>query len=335
MNESSKSLKIINPWQGAKNVTYQYSLIDDSSFSTGDSLKKAFLKIPFKKIICLSTTHVAFADALGRSSSIVGVSGLDFVYSENVRENIRKGLTRDVGYDQNLNYELIVSLKPDAVFCYGIGNESLGYLNKLKELGITLIFIGDYLEEHPLGKAEWIKVFGLLLGEETRADSLFNNIEQSYTDTRKLVLNCKSKPCIFLNAPWKDSWFFPGSSSYFIRLIEDAGGNYIFSNLQGSRSYSIGFEKAIEAGLKTDFWLNPGTADKLTDISSIDDRLSIIPPFKKGNIYNNNNRMSDGGGNDFWESGVIHPDLILKDLIHIFHPEKLPDHRLYYYKKVK
>ena len=145
----------------------------------------------------------------------------------------------------------------------------------------------------------------------------------------------ESKPKIFLNLPWKDSWFFPGGSNYFVKLIEDAGGNYIFKDFQGSKSYSISFEKAIEAGMSADIWLNPGASYSIADIKQTDERLLNIAPCINGRVFNNNLRSSPVGGNDFWESGVVHPDLILKDLIYIFHPELLPNHKFYYYRKIE
>jgi len=336
ITDSVKTIRVINPWQGATDVTYSYLFIDSSQINSDfNSLNSDVFIAPLKRIVCLSTTHIAFIDALGRSSAIVGASGINFINSSSLKERVEKGLVKDVGYDQNLNYELIVSLKPDAVLCYGVGAESVGYLLKLKELGIKLIFIGDYLEQDPLGKAEWLKVFGTFFNLDLRADSIFNSIAEEYSSTAELVKNLKQKPKIFLNLPWKDSWFFPGNSNYFVKLIEDAGGEYVFSSLSGSKSYPISFEKAIEAGYGSDIWLNPGSAINMVDIENADERLTKITPCINNKVFNNNNRLSIGGGNDFWESGVIHPDLILKDLIFIFHPELLPNHQFYYYKKLE
>ncbi|MHC1704544.1 MAG: ABC transporter substrate-binding protein [Tenuifilaceae bacterium] len=336
ITDSVKSIRVINPWQGANDISYNYLFIDSSQINNDlDALNTDIFIAPLKRIVCLSTTHIAFIDALSKSSTIVGASGVNFINSSNLKERVEKGLVKDVGYDQNLNYELIVSLKPDAVLCYGVGAESVGYLLKLKELGIKLIFIGDYLEQDPLGKAEWLKVFGTFFNQNLKADSMFNSIAEEYSSTAKLVKSLNQKPKVFLNLPWKDSWFFPGNSNYFVKLIEDAGGDYVFSSLTGSKSYPISFEKAIEAGYNSDIWLNPGSAMSIRDIKNTDERLTKITPCNNNKVYNNNNRMSIGGGNDFWESGVIHPDLILKDLIFIFHPDLLPNHQFYYYKKLE
>jgi iron complex transport system substrate-binding protein len=335
-NDSCKILTVFNPWQDAKGVNYKYIFTDSTrknSLADDDNIE-AFIA-PLGRIICLSTTHIAFIDLLQKTNRIVGVSGSAFVNSKDLLPRIQDLSVKEVGYDQNLNYELIVSLRPDAVLCYGVGAESVGYLLKLKELGVKIIFIGDYLEENPLGKAEWIKAFGLLLNAEEVAVKTFNSIELEYNTAAKLAKEAKDKPKVFLNMPWKDSWFFPGGSNYFVKLIDDAGGDYIFKNLEGSRSYSIAFEKAFEAGMNSNIWLNTGTALSLNDIKQTDERLQTITPFTCGMVYNNNKRTTISGGNDFWESGVVHPDLILKDLIFIFHPELLPNHEFNYYQKIK
>lgn len=333
--DNVRIVKVLNPWQGSNNISYRYRLACDAPTKTLDK-NEVFIRVPIRRVVCLSTTHIAFIDFLDRSSSILGVSGAGLIYSKRVTERVEKGFVKDVGYDQNLNYELITSLQPDVIFCYGVGSESIGYLNRLSELGHKLFFIGDYLEEHPLGKAEWIRVFGALFGLDVQADSLFNLIERDYLETTHLLKEKVHKPVVFLNSPWKDSWFFPGKENYIVKLINDAGGSYVFDSLlEGTRSYPVSLERALEAGMKSDIWLNPGTANSITDITLFDERLTILLPYRTGMIYNNNNRMSSGGGNDFWESGVVRPDLVLKDLIFIFNPAILPDHQLYYYKKLE
>ena len=335
-NDSCTKLTVYNPWQGAKNIDYNYFFVDSTKhfhFKSKDNTEVFYA--PIKRLICLSTTHIAYIDELKETSTIIGVSGISFVNSKSLISRIEKGEVLDVGYDQNLNYELIVSLKPDAVICYGVGAESVGYLFKLKELGIKLIFIGDYLENNPLGKAEWIKAFGVILKAKDRSDSVFNSIKYEYYNAVKLAQTVKTKPRVFLNLPYKDSWYFPGGSNYFVKMIEDAGGDYLFKFLDGSKSYTISYEKAIETGMNADIWLNPGAASTLEDIKQSDERLLSLIPVKNGQVYNNNLRSTSTGGNDFWESGVVHPNLILKDLIYIFHPELLPEHKFYYYRKIE
>ena len=172
-------VEVYNPWQGAKNISYRYNLVNRNYIEESDSIEN-LIPIPVTRVVCLSTTHIAFIDLLNSSEKIVGVSGLNYVSSPNLREMISEGKVSDVGYEQSINYELVLSLKPDVVFSYGVGAEAAGYLHKFTDLKIPVVFIGDYLENSPLGKAEWMKFFGLFLGKQNLADSLFASIENDY-----------------------------------------------------------------------------------------------------------------------------------------------------------
>lgn len=331
--EHGYQISVTNPWQEAKGVEYRYLLSDKENVSKQASFNEV-IQIPVNRIVCLSTTHVAFIDRLGEADKIVGVSGANYVTSQTIRQRVDKGLIKDVGYEQALNYELLVSLKPDVVFAYGVGAEMAGYLQKLKDLSIPVMFIGDYLEENPLGKAEWIKVMGLLLDKYLVADSIFNQTATEYNNLKNSLTSITEKPKVFLNLPWKDVWYFPGGQGYLANLIADAGGEYSLSHLQGSRSYPFSIENSLEYAVSANIWLNTGTVNSLSELL---DELPIVkglPMLSTHMVFNNNNRMNPTGGNDFWESGVVYPQLILKDLIEIFHPNQI-DHQLVYYKQLQ
>jgi iron complex transport system substrate-binding protein len=325
-------IEVFNPWQGATNIKYRYAFMDETS---EDELKgfDEVITFPVQRVVCLSTTHVAFIDLVGESEKIVGISGSELVSNPLVRVGFERGIVRDVGYEQSLNYELLVELKPDVVFSYGVGAESAGYLQKLKDLKIPVVFIADYLEESPLGKSEWVKVFGAIFGKYYESDSLFSEIEGEYLKVKEIVAGSENKPNVFINLPWQEAWYFPGNQSYMASLIEDAGGNYIFSNLTGNHSYPFSVEVALDKGMMADVWINTGTAQTLKNIALEFPRLTILPSYKNGKVFNNNNRTIPTGGNDFWESGVTSPHLILKDLVKIFYPDSL-DHDLVYYKQL-
>ncbi len=326
-------LKVTNPWQDARGVNYRYFLGN----SEQEMLDKSFnekIPIPANRIVCLSTTHIAFIDRLGYSEAIVGVSGAGFVSNSNVRKRINQGQVRDVGYEQALNYELLVSLKPDVVLAYGVGAEMAGYLQKLKDMRIPVIFIGDYLEQSPLGKAEWLKVFGLLMGKYQQADSIFAGIANEYNSIKSFLPANLNKPNVFINLPWKDVWYFPGGQGYMANLIADAGGVYTLSHLKGSKSYPFSVENALEYAVKADVWINTGSVNSLSEIVNELPIVKGLPILRNGRVFNNNNRMNSTGGNDFWESGVVNPHLILKDLIEIFYSDHT-EHDLIYYKQLK
>ncbi len=326
-------LTVTNPWQNAQGIEYNYLLSTDHQKSAVSTFNET-IPIPVKRVVCLSTTHIAFIDRLNSSETIVGVSGAGFVSSPSVRERVAAGLVKDVGYEQALSYELLVSLNPDVVFAYGVGAEMAGYLQKLKDLNIPVVFIADYLEENPLGKAEWIKAFGVMFGKYKLADSIFSDIANQYNAVKAGLPARIDKPNVFINLPWKDVWYFPGGQGYMANLIADAGGDYCLSHLEGIKSHPFSIENALEYASTADIWINPGTVNTLAEIENQFPIVTNLPVMAGRKVFNNNNRVNPSGGVDFWESGVVNPHIILKDLIEIFHPNQL-NHELVYYKPIQ
>jgi len=193
-----------------------------------DSLdKKKIIRTPVERIVCLSTTHLAFLKILNETGSVAGISGIKYISNPEIRDRFEEGKIPDVGYGQNLNYELLVNQKPDLVMAYALGSEVTAYSQKLNELGIPVVIIAEYLEETPLGKAEWIKFVGHLFGKEQEAIEFFNNLEKKYLELKKLTSYLSVKPKVMAGLPHKDTWWVPGGNSYLANLIADAGGQYL------------------------------------------------------------------------------------------------------------
>lgn len=329
-------LTIINPWQGAGNVIQKWYLVKDGQKIPEGIDTSLVIKTPVRKIICMSTTHLAMISTINETETVKGFSGTGFLYGKDFRERVAEGKIHEVGYEDNLNKEIILDIAPDLIMVYGIESESAGYTGKLKELGVKVMFNADYLETDPLGKAEWIKVFGALYGKEKMADSVFNAGESRYNQIRHLIEGrLKNRPAVLLGLPFRDTWYISPGNSYISKLISDAGGRYLWAGTESSFSMPMGIEAVYTKGLQADFWLNTGTASAFSDITAIDSRLADLPAFKSGNIYNNNNRINSDGGNDYWEYGCINPDVVLADMVTIFHPDIFPGRELVYYRKLK
>jgi iron complex transport system substrate-binding protein len=195
--------------------------------------------------------------ALGEENSVTGVSGTGFIFSESLNRNIEKGLIADVGYEANLNKELILKISPDLIMMYGIGSESAGYVGKIKELGIKVIFNADYLETDPIAKAEWIKLFGALFCKEKMADSIFVSEREAYDSIRDYISkNISDRPKVMLGLPFKDTWYISPGNSFISKLITDAGGDYLWEKTRSSVSMPYGIENVYMRALTADFWLN-------------------------------------------------------------------------------
>ena len=326
---------VINPWQGAKGVNQPYFLVKRGTELPEGIDTSSVVTVPIRKIICMSTTHIAMISALGEENSIAGVSGTGFPYSKTLNESIEKGLVADVGYEANLNKELILTISPDLVMMYGIGSESNSYIGKIRELGIAVLFNADYLETDPLAKAEWIKLFGALYCKESLADSIYNSEVEIYNNLKSFISgNTAVRPKVLLGLPFRDIWYISPGNSFISKLIEDAGGEYLWRNTKSSVSMPYGLENVYINALLADYWLNIGTVKSIDEISVVDPRLNDLPCFRKGNLYNNNKRLTMNGGNDYWESGALYPHLILNDIAAILHPDLFPEYELFYYRRI-
>ena len=323
-------LTVFNPWEKARNVTFDYYLIDKDK-PVPDSLQsKNVIRTPVKRVICMSTSHLGFIDVLNENQAVVGISGGKYVSNPEVQQRLKSGKTVDVGYGQQINYELIVKQQPDLVMVYGVGGEVTGYTQKLEELGIPVIMNAEYLEETPLGKVEWIKFMGAFFEKDTEAKQYFQKVEKNYLALKKKVANKKNRPKVLVGSPYKDSWWVPGGNSYMANLIHDAGGDYLGKANSSHESYVISFENALAWGNQADVWINMGNLASKQEILATDSRFKNFRVLTQGKVYNNNKRLSKQGGNDFWESGTVHPDLILRDLIGVFYPGLISEEMVYY-----
>jgi iron complex transport system substrate-binding protein len=329
-------VSVIGPWQGSGGVIQDWYLIPRGTSIPSHIDSAKVIRVPVERVVCMSTTHIAMIKALGQSASVRGFSGTAFIYDEHVRKLVANGEIRETGYEDNLNKELILSLLPEIVIAYGIGSESAAYLGKLKEMGVKVLFNADYLEEDPLGKAEWIRLFGALYDCRPVADSLFRHIEQEYNRYKLLIAEkAVSKPRILLGLPFRDTWFVSPGNSYISRLISDAGGEYLWEDSVSDVSMPMGLENVFIKAVSADYWLNTGSASTAHEIAAFDPRLTRLPCFASGRLYNNNRRMSPGGGNDYWESGCLNPHIILRDIASVIHPGLFEGNELYYYIKLK
>lgn len=332
-NDGDYVLRVLNPWQGADRVVMEYRLVADTLAKLGENQ----VRWPIRRAVCMSSSHVAFLDAVGEVSIVKGVSGVDFVTNPLVN---REHGVKEVGYDSNLDFETIVGLRPDVVFMFGVSGDDSGAAAKLKQLGVPVVYIADYLEQNPLGRAEWIVPFGLMTNRIEEAVDAFMHIESHYTDLQEAVagefLLTGRQPKVMLNSPYKDVWYLPGDRSYIVELIRDAGGVYLGAGDDSDVSRPVSSEKALLMLMEADYWLNPGMVQTMAQLKADNRRFATLPVVEGGEVYNNNARSTPAGGSDFWESGAVRPDVVLRDMVQILHPGLVPDtDTLYYFHRLR
>jgi iron complex transport system substrate-binding protein len=328
-------LTVRNPWEKARNISFEYYLVPMDQAIPDSIAGRNIIRTPVKRVICLSTSHLAFLDAVNELDKVTGISGSPYISNPSVQKGIQAGRVKDVGYGSNLNYEEIIRQKPDLVLVYGVDSEISGFLNKFQDLGIPAVIMAEYLEATPLGKAEWVKFVASFFGKVKMADSLFSGIEGRYLQLADIAKELKEKPDVIVGMPYKDNWWIPGGASYLARLISDGGGNYMGRNNDSHESYVISMEDAIQLFSGADIWINTGMVTRKSEIVASEERFSKLSFFESARIYNNNNRSTPAGGMDFWERGTVQPDVLLGDLIRIFHPGALQAGPLIYYREIK
>jgi iron complex transport system substrate-binding protein len=315
--------------------TLHFLLVEQGVAPPADRSGLPVIVTPVKSMVVLSSMHVAMAEFAGVADRITGLGSIQYVYSPIVRAGIRAGKVKQVGIDAGINNEAVISLHPDLVLTMSNPQAGAGAYKTLADAGIPVIPDADWLETSPLGRAEWVRLWGALVDKDAMVNKKFDSLVQSYQRLAAIGSQASPKPTVITDMPFKGTWYVPAGESFMAQFLRDAGADYHWSDTKGTGSLPLSFEAVAPIALKADFWLNQGLVDSRADVGAKDSRFASFKSFQTGNLYNYNRRINDLGSNDYWESGSMHPDLILADLIRILHPGLLPQDSLYYYKQLK
>jgi len=329
----NKLVEVKRPFQGAASG-YKYLLVPRGEMVTSQQPDVRIIHIPIRSIVCTSTTHIPLLDYLNESEKLIGFPSTDYISSVTVRKRIDEGHVTDLGVDNSINLERLAVLEPEIVMGYLMSSD-YGQFKKMEELNIPVVLNAEYLEKHPLGRAEWIKFVALFFDKEKQADSIFHVIEKSYVDIRKMVDTTESRPTVLCGNVYGDTWFLPGGKNYAATILKDAGCNYMWSENLSDGFLELSFESAYEKAHDADLWIGVGPYASLADIAKADHRYTLFKPFVQKTVYNYDARKGPRGGNELLELGYLRPDIILKDLVKISHPALLPGHELYFYRHLE
>lgn len=326
-------VKVTRPWPEAKeNFTY---ILQEKNGIIPDSLKKFnTIQIPIQSIVVTSTTHIPALEMLGVENTLVGFPDTDYVSSDKTRKRIDSGKIREVGTNETLNTEVLIDIAPDAIVSFGL-NDSNPTLDNLQKSGLKVLLNGDWAEQSPLGKAEWIKFFGALYGLDSKANTIFSEIEKEYTNTLALAKKATSKPAVLSGAMFQDQWYVPQGESWAALFLKDAQSNYLWANSKGTGSLPLPFEKILEKAQNAEYWIAPGDFSSLKQMSDSNPHYSEFTSFKNKKVYSYGINKGSKGGILYFEWSPTRPDWVLKDLIKIFHPELLPNHKLFFFQKLE
>ncbi len=311
----------------------RYLVIDEPWPNATEPIRYLLDGVP-RRIVCTSTSHLPFFEMLGSEESVVGFPNLNYISSEAFIDRANEGLLTDLGPDGNMNMELLLGINPDAVVAFDMGGESKT-LTKIQEAGIKVYYNSDFLEQSPLGRAEWIKFFGALLNKEEKADSIFTEIANEYNRLKELAGAVEIKPSILSGVVYGDTWFLPGGNNWAATFFSNAGGQYLWDSDTTSGWLELSFEAVYEKGNEAEYWIGTSTLNSMDEMKGQDERYTTFNAFEKGEVYNYNKKIGPNGGYDFFESGYSRPDLVLSDLIKILHPELLPHYETVYFQNIK
>jgi len=327
-------ITVHDPWQGAhRDFTYLLVPRDQASGRAqgGDT---QIVAVPLRRAVTLTTTNLRHLEDLGVLDALAGVGSGRYICSPAVRQRLADGRIRDVGDDMHLDLEALVELRPELLFTYIVGGSSDGGLAKLAEARLPAAIEGSYMEENPLGRAEWIKFTAAFFGKAAAADSIFTGIDSSYRALAALAAGAARKPVVVVGAPFGGAWWVPGGHTYVARLLADAGAAYPWAGDTTRGSLNLDLEAVLAKAGGAEIWINGGEWKDLADARAQDDRYALFRAFREGNVWNNDRIRCADGGRDFFETGATRPDWVLADLIAILHPELMPGHVMRWYRRL-
>jgi iron complex transport system substrate-binding protein len=325
-----KEVIVYSPW--VKGSVYaRYYLVKDTKTKTPANGTK--VKIPLQTLVATSVTHFEFLSLLGELQTVNGVCSPNIIYNCEINKRIGEGKIADLGDNFNINVEKTLQLKPAAVMMSGY-NQNDPYAHRVSQAGIPVIFNNEWMETSLLARAEWIKFVAVFYDKEKLADSIFAGVDKRYNDIKAKAAAVKTKPNIMAGSNFRGTWYMPSGRNYMGKLFADAGARYFYANDTTAGSLPLNVETVLKNFSQTDIWLNCNF-NSIADLVNADAKHAYFRPVKLKQVYNFNKRLLPSTANDFWESAVARPDLLLSDVIAILHPEVLPGYELVYAQKLK
>jgi len=326
-------IKVTTPWPGNDQV-FTYALISKEKLASMTLARDAYdaiIATPVEKIVVTSTTHIPSLEALEVENKLIGFPDTKYVSSKKTRKNIDNGNVKELGKNEAINTEVLIDLQPDLVMGFSINNENKTYEN-IQKTGIPVVYNGDWVEETPLGKAEWIKFFAPFFNLEEKANTIFSSIESNYKKTVAIGKKAKEIPTVMSGSLYKDVWYTPAGDSWVAQFLADANCNYLWQDTNGTGSLSLSIESVLDKAENADFWIGASGNHSYKELENKNQHNTRFKAFKNRNIYTFGLTQGSTGGLLYYELGPNRPDIILKDLIHIFHPNLLPGHELFFFK---
>lgn len=322
---------IINdPWakDNSKPFEVYYLYKDDGSNIPNDGGVK--LKIPIQSMVVNTFSYFEFLQQLGDIDKVIAVTDADRIYNPIILKGLSEGSIEDLGDPFNPNIEKTLMLKADALINSAYLQKD-SYSERMQKTGLPIIYSLEWMETSPLARAEWIKLIAEFVDKRDLASSIFNDIENRYNQNIEIAKQIEDKTSILSGDNFQDTWYVPGGASFNAHYFKDAGANYYYKDNKESGSIGLDIESILVQFAKTDVWIDC-EANSYRELESKDKKYMLLQAVKNKRVFNNRNRTTPTGGNDYFESAITNPDLILRDIIKTLHPEHFNDEPFTYFK---
>jgi iron complex transport system substrate-binding protein len=332
--EGYKLLTVLLPWASATEPI-QYALVPKGQAEPSWIDDALIVHTPVESFVSLSTTYLPFLEQIDELSSLLAVDSGAYIYNPEVKNLLKAGTVAEVSSGAVINIESLIDLNPDLIMTSASGFAEYDSHPQLLEAGLKVVINSDYLEQDPLGRAEWGKFIAAFFEKEAEADRLFDEMVARYQQTKTITSNLSARVTVFTNTAYEGTWYMPGGESYIAILLADAGADYLFKDIEGSGAQPLDFEVVLERAKDADYWINVGALNELSALAAMDARYADFKAFQEGKVYTYSKRMNASGAVDYFESGAAAPDVILMDLIKAFYPDLLPEHEFFYYQALQ
>lgn len=316
-------------------TTATFVLSRSLNFPTTAFKNQQNIQVPCKRIVSLSCIYSSMLAELESVDAIVGIDNSDYVNDTNVLKRIKGEHIVELSKGPIADLEATIALQPNLVLMFGMGNPLRDIPAGFTESKLPIVIVLDHLEEHPMARAEWLKFFATFVDKQKQADSIFKIVENNYLSLTKSLNRIDKRPTVFSEIKFGEAWYMPGGKSFMAILIADAGGDYLWKDVQQSGSIPLTLEQVLVKAGAADIWLNQPLLFSLKDIAAADKRYMAFKAYQKRQVFNNTLGRNSKGYSPYWESGMTHPDRILADLIKIFHPNLRTEANFYYYEQLK
>jgi len=308
-------MEVICPWDTTLSLG-KFALVKDTTAAIGKEVTK--VKVPVQSVISFSATQWAVFLRLGEIDRVKGILEGRFVTDSIMRSLLEQEKVYDIGTEAAANIERMIQIQPDILLYSPYFDGNQGGLNIT---GAVLFPFADYMENTPLGRAEWIRVIGMLTGCEDKADAWFDDIERRYNALSTLCANVQHHPTVFSDLAFNGQWYVAGGRSYIAKLFADAGADYIWKDNPSTASVPMDAESILAKAQHADYWRVINSNSFPMTYASLGKESPVYPlfdAFKKRQII-----VCDIMKTGYFEQSQCEPDLLLADFIHFFHPELL------------